>query len=611
MPGSPRRRTLAGVITVAAVLLPLVPAGAASPTGPRPARRLGTSDDVVAAAIDVSSTVWQDGSADRVVLARDDVFADSLAGATLAGTSGPILFTPGGPAATLPPAVEAEIARVLPGPNGCDGHGEIDLLGGTAAVSPSTEVALRDRGYCVVRIAGDDRVTTAVRIAERAGDTSQVLLARSDTWPDSAAAGAYAAATGHPILVTPPGGLAPAVARYLDAVHPAEIVLLGGTAALSAAVEQQAGTHGSTTRVQGATRDATAVAIATALWGSRQPRGITLVDGWAADGWAYAIAGSVDAALEGAPVLLVHPTALTDADQRHLDATDDTFTVAVGPSAHVSDAVVQTVDTSRAWQLIEPPGTAPVRYRDAVFTNVSKTAGIAYGSAVDRSGTTVTLRLDLYRPAGDTATSRPAIVWVHGGGFSGGDRTSPEIVDEANTFARRGYVNVSINYRLEKEGCSASAPTGACVDAIREAMEDAQTAVRFLRSNASTYGIDTTRIAIAGSSAGAITALNVGYMSSEDPASAVQAAISLSGANILGQMSPGDAPALLLHGTDDGLVPYSWAANTVSEARAKGLLADLTTWEGAGHVPYVDFHDDIIEQTSSFLWWMLDPSAAG
>jgi acetyl esterase/lipase/putative cell wall-binding protein len=611
MTGSPRRRALACVLTAAALVLSITPAGAAEPTGPQPSRRLGNSDDVVAAAIDVSARVWRDASADRVVLARDDVFADSLAGAALAGTSGPILFTPGGPAAALPPAVEAEIARVLPAPNGCDGGGEVDLLGGTAAISSTVEGALRERGYCVVRIAGDDRVSTAVQIAEHADDASQVLLARSDTWPDSAAAGAYAAATGHPILVTPSGALAPEVAAYLEAVHPSEIVLLGGSAALSAAVEEQAGRHGPTTRVQGTTRDATAAAIASSLWGPRTPRGIALADGWASNGWAYAIAGSVVGALEGAPVLLVHPTALTDADQRHLDGTDDTFTIAVGPPSHVSDAVVQAVDTSRAWQLIEPPGTAPVRYRDAVFTNVSKTAGIAYGSAVDRSGTTVTLRLDLYRPAGDTATSRPAIVWVHGGGFSGGDRTSPEIVDEANTFARRGYVNVSINYRLEKEGCSASAPTGACVDAIREAMEDAQTAVRFLRANASTYGIDTTRIAIAGSSAGAITALNVGYMSSEDPSSAVQAAVSLSGANILGQISPGDAPALLLHGTQDSLVPYSWAEGTVRDARAKGLLADLTTWEGAGHVPYVEFHDEIIEQTSSFLWWMLDPSAAG
>jgi carboxylesterase type B len=37
---------------------------------------------------------------------------------------------------------------------------------------------------------------------------------------------------------------------------------------------------------------------------------------------------------------------------------------------------------------------------------------------------------------------------VHGGSFCCGDKTSPELVDEANTFAKEGYVNFSIDYRL-------------------------------------------------------------------------------------------------------------------------------------------------------------------
>ena len=48
------------------------------------------------------------------------------------------------------------------------------------------------------------------------------------------------------------------------------------------------------------------------------------------------------------------------------------------------------------------------------------------------------------------------MVFVHGGGFSGGNRNSAEIVDEATTLARRGYVTASISYRLTPGGCSAS-----------------------------------------------------------------------------------------------------------------------------------------------------------
>src|SRR6185437_9827235 len=234
-----------------------------------------------------------------------------------------------------------------------------------------------------------------------------------------------------------------------------------------------------------------------------------------------------------------------------------------------------------------PSGAAAkVRYKDAMFSSVTKKTDIVYGTATNAQKHKVTLTFDLYAPpAADKVTRRPAIVWVHGGGFSGGDKTSPEIVDEANTFAKQGFINISIKYRLEPGGCSAANPTSGCVVAIREAMQDAQTAVRFLRTHAQKYGVDGKRIAIGGSSAGAITADNVAYASGEQPASGVRVALSLSGANLLSTVSKGDAAALFFHGTSDPLVPYSWAVRTVKQAKAKHLVATLITWKGAGHVP--------------------------
>jgi acetyl esterase/lipase len=256
---------------------------------------------------------------------------------------------------------------------------------------------------------------------------------------------------------------------------------------------------------------------------------------------------------------------------------------------------------------ITPPGPAPLRYRDLVFSNVSTTTNVTYGSAVNNSGQTVTLQLDIYEPTGDTVTERPAIVWVHGGSFCCGDKSSAEIVDEATTFARKGYFNVSINYRLEPGGC-AGGPS--CGIAILEALADAQTAVRFLRTNEATYGIDETRIAIGGTSAGAITALNVGFTSSEDPTSAVGAAVSLSGAHLVTSIDSGDAPSLLFHGTSDNVVPYAWAASTWNQANAAGLDSFLTSWVGAGHVPYAQHRTEILDQTTNFLYWELDLATA-
>src|SRR3954454_12662006 len=150
----PRRRSLAVAVVFLATLL--APTGAtATPFGSGTSHRIGDSPDVATAAVQISSGDWAAGSARRVVLGRSDVFADTLAGATLAGTDGPVLFTTGGSDAPLLPAVRAEIARGLPEPSGCaSGGAEIDVLGGTSAVSTRAADELAALGYCVVRIAG-------------------------------------------------------------------------------------------------------------------------------------------------------------------------------------------------------------------------------------------------------------------------------------------------------------------------------------------------------------------------------------------------------------------------------------------------------------------------
>ncbi len=280
----------------------------------------------------------------------------------------------------------------------------------------------------------------------------------------------------------------------------------------------------------------------------------------------------------------------------------------------ISAVVVLTLATLAACDpLATPTGPAPLRYRDPVFSTVTKTTGVTYGTAVDQSAQPVALKLDVYRPTGDTVTSRPAIVWVHGGAFSSGDKSSGELVDQATQFALKGFVNVSINYRLAPGNCL-GVVSQVCVIAALQAREDAQTAVRFLRAQASTYGIDPTRIAIGGSSAGGITALAVGY-NSQNPgpgdhqghSSAVRAVQSLSGAVFnTAAIGAGDAPAVLFHGTADLIVPYALAQNTVTAATTAGLVAILRTFTGAGHVPYTANRTQILDETRNFFYSQMD-----
>ncbi len=243
-----------------------------------------------------------------------------------------------------------------------------------------------------------------------------------------------------------------------------------------------------------------------------------------------------------------------------------------------------------------PPG----RYFNEVFPSAAVTPDIQYGAAPDENGVTENLLLDLYQPAGDQQARRPAIVWVHGGGFRNGSKAN--MAGDATTFARRGYVTVSINYRLRE---------GNIGQAIADAQHDAQAAVRWLRRFADQYRIDPNRIAIGGSSAGAITALWVANHS-EDPGTSgnpgyrSDVGVALSRSGFGGWYSAGDPPIALFHGTADGTVPYQTAVDTCRNHRAAGNVCQLTTYQGAGHGLYADHRDDIVAKSAAFLFEHLD-----
>jgi putative cell wall-binding protein len=270
-----------------------------------------TQTDPVGAAVAVSRTRFDDAGAGQqqaahAVLSRSDVFADSLAAAPLTDV-GPLLFTS---SAALGSATAGELSRVLaPGAT-------VYLLGGTSALSPEVEQAVRDRGFRPVRLGGSSRVETALRVADvvraRHPDVAQVAVARAfaapgnptSGWADSVAGGAWAAARGVPVVLTHSERLDPAVAAWLARVRPARSVLLGGTAALSAAVEQAVP---NAFRVGGADRAATAAAIATRLWrvDTAAERQFVIINGAHAQGWAHGLVAGGVAADDGAPILMV------------------------------------------------------------------------------------------------------------------------------------------------------------------------------------------------------------------------------------------------------------------------------------------------------------------
>jgi putative cell wall-binding protein len=320
----------------------VAPPAQARPTGWQTSRRLGGTVNVVNAAVDVSRGSFVDGTAEHVLIGRDDVFADSLAGAALAGKDGPILYTSGGPDGELAPQTQTELRRVLGPATGCNGGKTVFILGGANAVSKQVEDDIKAMGYCVRRFSGGSRVETSVAIAEevlrRTGST-QVLLARADIWADAATGGAYAAAAGAPIVVTQSSELHQAVAGFLGQHKPKDLVLLGGDAALSPDVHAAAAKLATVRRVSGQARDLTAVAIASQLWPSQQPSGVVLVNGYAETGWAYALAAAVPAAREGAVQIYVQEQIISGGTRAYLDRYDYRFAIAAGPSGLIGEPI--------------------------------------------------------------------------------------------------------------------------------------------------------------------------------------------------------------------------------------------------------------------------------
>lgn len=120
-----------------------------------------------------------------------------------------------------------------------------------------------------------------------------------------------------------------------------------------------------------------------------------------------------------------------------------------------------------------------------------------------RKGTSKRWKLDLVHPKAKSESPRPAIVFIHGGGWRNGDKGWGAFGSMPIEYAEKGYVCISVNYRFIDE-----APFPACI-------EDCKNAVRWLRANAETYNVDPDHIGAFGISAGAHLVSMLGLVKKE------------------------------------------------------------------------------------------------
>lgn len=188
---------------------------------------------------------------------------DAVVAAPVAGLLGaPVLMTPPG---QLRDDAAAFLART--------GVTDVVVVGATSganAVGDAVVTALEGAGIAVERVGRADRYATGVVAARRVspvgdmpGFGTTAIIANGDVFADALVAGPFAARGLHPVLLTPRDRLHPGVADYLSDAGIEHVVLMGGPAALSEAVDWSISSAGITvTRLAGATRFDTAVKAA-------------------------------------------------------------------------------------------------------------------------------------------------------------------------------------------------------------------------------------------------------------------------------------------------------------------------------------------------------------
>jgi stage II sporulation protein D len=195
-----------------------------------------------------------------------------------------------------------------------------------ACVPPAgVEVA----GLRPARLAGDDRVATAVAVSKAEWSTAPTaVLAAADDFPDALAGGPLAAELDAPLLLTTPGALSPAVATELRRLGVDRVVLLGGEQAISGRVADALADLGiaDVTRLAGDDRWETAAEIAETVGPSAASEVILTLGGHAeaARAWPDAVAaGAIQGGSDPVPHLLTMPTSLPPATRAALVALRD------------------------------------------------------------------------------------------------------------------------------------------------------------------------------------------------------------------------------------------------------------------------------------------------
>ncbi|MEQ9063575.1 MAG: T9SS type A sorting domain-containing protein [Vicingaceae bacterium] len=248
------------------------------------------------------------------------------------------------------------------------------------------------------------------------------------------------------------------------------------------------------------------------------------------------------------------------------------------------------------------------RYIDEVFTGVTVTKNVKYGDNFNvyinpPTPQSQPLVMDVYEPTGDTVTDRPLIILAHAGSFLPkcsqntlplGDKEDSTMVEMCREFAKRGYVAISMDYRLGWNPIASAQKDriGTIMTAVYLAMQDMKACVRYVKSNSGTYGIDSTKICVGGSNSGGYAALAYGSLNDTNELW-LPKFVDVGGTN---------KPLVDIHRWGDfegdngttGFFNYNNpgpSSDIAMVLNLGGAIGD-SSWINAGEVPIINFHGE-------------------
>lgn len=221
---------------------------------------------------------------------------------------------------------------------------------------------------------------------------------------------------------------------------------------------------------------------------------------------------------------------------------------------------------------------AQERYLDSLFSAVKSHRNITYGKAdqlllplFENFTAKFNLTADIYQPENDIKGNRPCIIFAHGGSFLVGSKSDYSVVKYAKEMASRGYVVMSINYRMGYNALDRQSAQRA----VYRGVQDMKAAIRYVKEHSVELGVDPDMVIAAGNSAGGIMSLHTAFFDDTDATS------------IEAFYNEPYLDCLSCTGND-------YLHNDVPFAIANlwGGIADTTFIKGINKVPVISFHGD-------------------